>query len=35
MIPFPATSGGKTAVVDAPSPAQDEQLIELGIKVTE
>jgi aspartyl-tRNA synthetase len=32
-IAFPATAGGATAVVDAPSEATDEQLEELGIKV--
>lgn len=33
VIAFPASSGGKTAVVDAPSEATPEQLKELGIKV--
>lgn len=33
VIPFPATAGGQTAVMDAPSPASDEQLKELGIKI--
>lgn len=33
VIPFPASSGGKTAVMDAPSEATKEQLNELGIKV--
>lgn len=32
---FPATSGGRTAVVDAPSTAAFEQLHELGINVVE
>lgn len=32
VIAFPATSGGRTAVMDAPSPASPEQLKELGIK---
>ncbi len=31
-IAFPSSSGGKTAVMDAPSEATDQQLIELGIK---
>lgn len=35
VMAFPATSGGGTAVVDAPSEATDEQLNELGIKVVE
>lgn len=35
VMPFPTTSGGKTAVVEAPSPASEEQLIELGINVVE
>lgn len=34
VIAFPATSGGKTAVMDAPSTATNEQLKELGIKVS-
>lgn len=34
VIAFPATSGGKTAVMDAPSPATPGQLKELGIKTT-
>lgn len=34
VIAFPASSGGKTAVVDAPSPASQEQLKELHIKTT-
>lgn len=33
VIAFPASSGGKTAVVDAPSEATDEQLKELGISI--
>lgn len=33
VMPFPATSGGKIAIMDAPSPATEEQLIELGIKI--
>ena len=33
VMAFPAISSGKTAVVDAPSPASDEQLMELGIQV--
>ena len=33
VIAFPASSGGKTSVMDAPSEASDEQLGELGIKV--
>ncbi len=33
VVPFPATSGGKTAVMEAPSEATDEQLKELGIAV--
>ncbi len=32
---FPQTRGGQTAVMDAPSPATEEQLQELGIKVRE
>jgi len=35
VIAFPATSGGKIAVMDAPSKATFAQLIELGIKVDE
>lgn len=35
IIPFPATSGGKTSIMSAPSPATDAQLAELGISVTE
>ena len=35
IIPFPATSGGKTSIMNAPSPATDAQLEELGISVTE
>lgn len=33
VIAFPITSGGKTAVMDAPSDAREEQLNELGISV--
>lgn len=33
VVPFPASSGGRTAVMDAPSPATDAQLAELGIKL--
>jgi aspartyl-tRNA synthetase len=33
VMAFPATSGGKTATVDAPSPATKEQLKELGIQL--
>ncbi|OGK16934.1 hypothetical protein A2774_00355 [Candidatus Roizmanbacteria bacterium RIFCSPHIGHO2_01_FULL_39_12c] len=33
VIAFPASSGGKIAVMDAPSLATDEQLRELGISV--
>jgi aspartyl-tRNA synthetase len=33
VMAFPTTSGGKTAVMEAPSPATNEQLKELGIKV--
>lgn len=35
VIAFPATSGGKTAVMDAPSETSEEQLGELGISVDE
>jgi len=35
VIAFPATSGGKTAVMDAPSPATTTQLLELGISINE
>jgi aspartyl-tRNA synthetase len=35
LIAFPASSGGKIAVMDAPSKAADEQLAELGIQTTE
>jgi len=35
IIPFPTTSGGKTSIMSAPSPATDEQLDELGISVNE
>lgn len=34
IIAFPASSGGKTAVMEAPSVASKEQLAELNIKVT-
>ena len=33
VIAFPASSGGKISVMEAPSPAADEQLRELGIKL--
>ncbi|MFN4212577.1 MAG: aspartate--tRNA ligase [Microgenomates group bacterium] len=33
VIAFPASSGGKTAVMEAPSNVTEEQLKELGIKV--
>ena len=33
LIPFPASSGGKTAVMQAPSLASPNQLDELGIKI--
>jgi len=33
MIAFPASSGGKISIMDAPSPASEEQLKELGIKI--
>lgn len=33
VVAFPATSGGKIAVMDAPSEAAEEQLHELGISV--
>ena len=33
VIAFPITSGGKTAVMDAPSDAREDQLRELGISV--
>lgn len=33
VIAFPASSGGKISVMDAPSSATDEQLKELGIKL--
>ena len=33
VIAFPATAGGRTAVVDAPSEASSEQLQELGVKI--
>lgn len=32
-IPFPMTSTGRTAVMDAPNPASDEQLEELGLAI--
>lgn len=34
VIAFPASSGGKISIMDAPSSATDEQLKELGIKIT-
>lgn len=34
VMAFPASSGGKISVMEAPSPASDGQLKELGIKVT-
>ncbi len=33
VVPFPATSGGRTAIMDAPQEVKEEQLKELGIKV--
>lgn len=33
LIAFPASSGGKTAVLNAPSVASDSQLEELGIRI--
>lgn len=33
VIAFPASSGGKISIMNAPSPASDEQLKELGIKL--
>ncbi len=33
VIPFPVTSSGQTAVMDAPSEVDEKQLRELGIKV--
>jgi aspartyl-tRNA synthetase len=33
VIAFPTSSNGKTAVLDAPSEATQEQLLELGIKI--
>ncbi len=33
VIPFPMTSGGKTAVMNAPSPIREEKLVELGLHV--
>ena len=35
VIAFPATSGGRTAVMDAPSEVEPSQLEELGIRVVE
>jgi aspartyl-tRNA synthetase len=32
VVAFPASSGGKISVMDAPSKAEDSQLKELGIK---
>lgn len=34
VIAFPTTASGATAVMDAPSPASEEQLQELGIKIS-
>lgn len=34
VIPFPASSGGKTSVMEAPSPADKKQLDELGIQIS-
>jgi len=34
VIAFPASSGGKISVMDAPSAATEEQLKELGIKIS-
>lgn len=33
VIPFPMTSGGKTAVMNAPSTIKEERLLELGLHV--
>ncbi|MBI4004656.1 aspartate--tRNA ligase [Candidatus Roizmanbacteria bacterium] len=33
VIPFPATSGGKTSIMDAPSEVTEKQLNELGISI--
>ena len=33
VIAFPASSGGKTAAIDAPSSASKSQLDELGIEI--
>lgn len=33
VIAFPASSGGKISIMNAPSPATEEQLKELGIKI--
>jgi len=35
VIAFPASSGGKTAVMEAPSTPEPEQLLELGLKLHE
>ena len=35
VVPFPASSGGKTAVMEAPSAPTEEQLKELGIKIVQ
>ena len=35
VIALPSSSGGKTAVMSAPSPATTEQLLELGVKTNE
>lgn len=33
VIPFPMSSSGRTAVMDAPSPLSDDQLAELGLSL--
>jgi len=33
VIPMPMTSGGKTAIMNAPSSVKEEKLKELGIKL--
>ncbi len=33
VIAFPTSASGKTAVMDAPSSVEDEQLLELGVRV--
>jgi aspartyl-tRNA synthetase len=35
VIPFPMSSGGTTSVMDAPTPAGQKQLKELGIRVSD